>query len=258
MHKTWSGPEAHQVRVLPDFIPLSELLEKQSTQKQDTLPIPVGLSFESVQLVSPKLLREIPRWLVLGPPRSGKSNFLATVASSVLAHADKEWIIYYLAFRRSPLDWADQKKIQIAKTQDGIQQACEEITNLAQKPPKGKKILILIDDLGGAFEPGKETLVTSLNNLSQEIGSKENIYLVAAGMSDELSMHRMTSLLVRSLRQGRTGISLSKDPNDLDWFGSAVPLQYRRMVLPPGRGFWVSGGKATLVQSPWAGGEELE
>jgi len=37
-----------------------------------------------------------------------------------------------------------------------------------------------------------------------------------------------------------------------------VPLQYRRMVLPPGRGFWVSGGKATLVQSPWAGSDELE
>jgi len=258
MRKTWTGPEAHQVRVLPNFIPLSELLEKQSAQKQDILPIPVGLSFESVQLVSPGLLKEMPRWLVLGPPRSGKSNFLATVANTVLAHSAKDWIIHYLAFRRSPLDWADQKKIQIAKSQDEIEQAIEKITKFAQKPPKSKKMLLLIDDLGGAFEPGKETLVSSLNNLSQEIGSKENIYLVAAGMSDELSIHRMTSLLVRSLRQSRTGISLSKDPNDLDWFGSTVPLQYRRMVLPPGRGFWVSGGKATLVQSPWAGDEEPE
>ena len=258
MRKTWSGSEAHQIRILPDFIPLSELLEQQSTLKQDLLPIPIGVSFENVHLVSPNLLKEFPRWLVLGPPRSGKSNFLANVAISVLAHSAKDWIIHYLAFRRSPLDWADQKKIKIAKTLDEIQQVCVEITELAQKPLKGKKILLIIDDLGGAFEPGKETLVTSLNNLSQEIGSKENIYLVAAGMSDELSKYRMTSLLVQSLRQGRTGISLSKDPNDLDWFGSTVPLQYRRMTLPPGRGFWMSGGNATLVQSPWAGTEETK
>jgi DNA segregation ATPase FtsK/SpoIIIE, S-DNA-T family len=257
MRKTWSGSEAHQVRVLPDLIPLSELLKRQGTQKQDMLPIPVGVSFESVQLVSPGLFKEMPRWLVLGPPRSGKSNFLASVAKTVLAHSKKDWVIYYFAFRRSPLEWADKKIVKIAKTQDEIQQAFEQISELIQKL-KGKKLLLLFDDLGGAFEPGSETLVAGLNKLSQDIGSQENIYLMAAGMSDELSMHRMTSLLVRSLRQSRTGISFSKDPNDLDWFGSTVPLQYRRMVLPPGRGFWVSGGKATLVQSPWAGSDEPE
>jgi hypothetical protein len=182
---------------------------------------------------------------------------LASVAKTVITHSKRDWIIYYFAFRRSPLEWVEKQTVKIAKTQDEIQKAFEKISELTQKL-KGKKLLLLFDDLGGAFEPGRENLVAGLNKLSQDIGSQENIYLMAAGMSDELSMHRMTSLLVRSLRQSRTGISFSKDPNDLDWFGSTVPLQYRRMVLPPGRGFWVSGGKATLVQSPWAGSDELE
>jgi len=258
MDATWSGSNAHPVRILPDFIPLAELLDELGTRKQKTVPIPVGVSFENVQLIAPGLLKEIPRWLVLGPPRSGKSNFLATVASTVLTHSAKDWIIHYLALRRSPLDWAIKKKIQIAKSQEEIVKACEKISGLVEKPKKGKKLLLLIDDLGGAFEPGKEALVTSLNNLSQQIGPGENIYLVAAGMSDELMAHRMTSLLVQSLRLSNTGISLSKNSNDLDWFDTTVPLQYLRMALPKGRGFWVSGGKATLLQVPWAGEEKPE
>jgi len=249
MANEWRGAEARQIQVLPEVIPLADLLEKQSDQERESLVIPVGISFESEEMVSPSLLREIPRWLVLGPPRSGKSNFLATVAHTVLESAQEDWLIHYLALRRSPLEWAEQKRVQIAKKQEEILKSLETIVELAEKE-ENKKMLLLIDDLGGAFEMGKETLATGLNNLAQKTSSMENIFIVATGISDELSMHRMTSLLVRNLRQGRTGISLSNNSNDLDWFGTTVPLRYRRMVFPPGRGFWVNGGKAVLVQSP--------
>ena len=92
-----------------------------------------------------------------------------------------------------------------------------------------------------------------MNNLALKAASREDVVIVGAGLADELRLRQNTADLVRTLKASRTDLSLSKDSNDLDWFGAQVPLQYRRMDLPSGRGFWVSSGKALLVQLPWAG-----
>ena len=115
--------------------------------------------------------------------------------------------------------------------------------------------LVLVDDLGGAFEPGREAVAAALNNLAQKAAQRENVFIVGAGMAEEMRSQQMSSQLVKSLKQGRTGMCLSKDMNDIDWFGSQVPMEYRRIDLPAGRGFWVSGGRATLLQTPRIGEE---
>jgi hypothetical protein len=48
-------------------------------------------------------------------------------------------------------------------------------------------------------------------------------------------------------------VNFSKDPNDFDWYGAQFPRQYFRFELPQGRGFWMSGGTPTLLQTAWAG-----
>jgi S-DNA-T family DNA segregation ATPase FtsK/SpoIIIE len=263
MRAAWKGPQAHPIRVLSEFIPFEEVMgELEASGKKNRLPIPAGVSFESLELVAPQMLREIPRWLVIGPPRSGKSNFLGVLARAVLAQAADDWELYYFSLRRSPPEWTAGQDMQVVNSLEASVQTCTALMEKAKETSgqeKGvKKTLLLLDDLGAAFEPGKESLAKALNDLALVVSAREDFFIAAAGAADELRSQQVMSPLVRGLKQARTGIGFSKDPNDMDILGAPVALQYRRIDLPPGRGFWVSAGKAVLVQTPCLGGDELE
>ncbi len=254
MAKKWRGASAPSIRILPSEIPLADLLKQTEAMQQEEMPIPIGLSFETTQLVAANLLREIPRWLVLGPPRSGKSNFLACLAKSVLASHAPHWDILFFSPRRSAPASLDRGSIQVASSPVEATQALNELIEKFDKTAKfEKRILLLMDDLGAAFEPGREAFSGALNNLALKASTREDVFIVGAGLPEELKPQQMMSKLVQNLKTSRTGIGLSRDSNDLDMLGAQVPLQYRRMELPPGRGFWVNGGKSVLLQTPWAG-----
>jgi hypothetical protein len=212
-----------------------------------------------MQLVNANLLKELPRWLVLGPPRSGKSNFLACLANSVLAHYASQWDVIYFSLRRAAPEGMNKKYVRIVSTPtEAIQLLNELMGAFDQNASSEKKILLLIDDLGTAFEPGREVLSTALNNLALKASIRDDVFIVGAGLPDELRPQQMMSQLVRSLKQSRMGIGFSRESGDLEFLSAQVPLHYRRMELTPGRGFWVSGGKAVLVQTPWAGKSQPE
>ena len=256
MSDTWQGAQARPIGEMKSCVSLSDLLTyiEQPPKNQNRLSIPVGISYDDLGIVTTDILSEIPQWLVVGPPRSGKSNFLANIIQSVLYLQPKAWQIYYFSFRRSPLDWVKQKQpIQIVYATE----AAPTLVKLKEmfstkKTSRRKRQMIVLDDLGGAFEPGKEGLSKSLNELALLLTSQSDVYLIATGTLDELRL-QLASPLVRSLKQGRTGVALSKDSANLDWLGAQMPLRYRKLDFPPGRGFWVSRGKATLLQVPLAG-----
>ena len=255
MKLEWHGESAPRILTLATQIALRDLLEKMNGDSSSGIHIPLGISYETMELVTTQPEREIPRWLVLGPPRSGKSNFLASLATSVLAQDEDHWDVHYFSLRRSPLDWIHTRAVQVSRSTNDIVQACEKITQALDEQTadsRPRSVLLLIDDLGGAFEPGKDAIVTQFNKLALNMSSHELLYVVAAGMRDEL-LRQVGSLLVQNLRQGRTGLNFSKDPNDFDWFGAQFPRQYFRFELPQGRGFWISGGNPILLQTPWTG-----
>lgn len=122
MQKEWTGKGARIIRVLPNSISLSELVAQLSdTPQEGLLPIPVGLSFETQELVAPNLLRFRAGWW-WAPHAAGKSNYLASIAKSVLAQDSLGWKIYYFSFRRSSTDWIKADPIHVInRTEQGIQ-----------------------------------------------------------------------------------------------------------------------------------------
>ncbi|MFZ5903243.1 MAG: FtsK/SpoIIIE domain-containing protein [Chloroflexota bacterium] len=264
LSQEWRGARPQGIGVLESCITLDALMDRlpQSAPDRGILYVPVGMSYEGLETVSPNLLEEIPQWLVLGPPRSGKSNFLVSLVLAVLRTDPDGWEIKYFAFRRSPLDWiGEHQRVTVIGPADEAVRACKEIgagIDAVGKEKASKRLLILMDDLGVAFEPGKEELHGALNALALKFSSRVDLFLIASGTIEELRL-QMSSPLVRSLRQSRTGMTFSRDSNDLDWLGAKMlMMQYRNIELPPGRGFWVSRGKAALVQTPWAGDEPPE
>lgn len=249
----WRGDSAHQIRILPAKIPLNELLKQTASSKEDGLLIPLGLSFETAQLVTVDLLREIPRWLILGPPRSGKSNFLACLANAVSIQQPGQWDIRYISPRRPAPSGLNKDSVQIHTSPGEAVKTINELVETFEHTARlEKRVLLLLDDLGAAFEQGRESFSTALNTLALKSSSRDDVIIAGAGYPDELRPQQMMSKLVQNLKTSKNGIGFSRDSNDVELLGYTVPLHYRRIELPPGRGFWVSGNKAMLIHTPLA------
>lgn len=253
MREAWKGELPAHIEVLADCVSLSEFFAKAGT-KPGQVPIPVGFSYATLAAIAPDLGTSSPAWLVMGPKETGKSNFLACTALSALQHAPDNWQVRIYALRRSNVIKWDQldKRIQVFSTTDEIMADLQALSALlkAGKPPvKGKKLLLLIDELGASFQQGKETLAKEINDLALLLEMTTEVHVMASGVLEELRM-QLTSPMVRFLRQSRVGLMLSKDTNEADWLGAQVSLEFRRMTLPPGRGFFINKGKAEFIQTP--------
>lgn len=249
----WRGDLAHQIRILPAEISLNELLKQTASSTEDGLLIPIGLSFETAQLVTVDLLRELPRWLILGPPRSGKSNFLACLANAVSIQQPGQWDIRYISPRRPAPSGLNKDSVQIHTSLGEAVKTINELVETFEHAARlEKRVLLLLDDLGAAFEQGRESFSTALTTLALKSSSRDDVIIAGAGYPDELRPQQMMSKLVQSLKTSKNGIGFSRDSNDVELLGYTVPLHYRRIELPPGRGFWVSGNKAMLIHTPLA------
>jgi DNA segregation ATPase FtsK/SpoIIIE, S-DNA-T family len=254
MRESWTGGLPKRIDILSDNIPLSDFLSKAGVKKGST-PVPVGQSYTTMTCIAPELTESSPAWLILGPKESGKSNFLACVALSAVRYSPEDWDVRVYSLRRSSfVKWDSlDERIRLRTIQDEIIQDAQELASLFKegKPVSadGKSLLLLIDELGAAFQPGKENLAKALNDLGQQLESAANVFVMASGLLDELRMQLGTPM-VKYIRQNRVGMVLSKDSNEADWLGSQIALEYKRMTLPAGRGFYISRGKAELVQTP--------
>jgi S-DNA-T family DNA segregation ATPase FtsK/SpoIIIE len=253
MRESWKGNLPSRIEILADSIPLSDFLSSAET-KPGRAPVPVGYAYASLAVIAPDIAESSPAWLVLGPKESGKSNFLACTAMSVLQNAPENWAVKVYVVRRSPhIKW-DQldKRIQAFSSQEDIindAQALSDRLKAGKPAGDGKHLLLLIDELGAVFQPGKENLAKAINDLGLLLESAADIHVIASGSLEELRM-QLTSPMVKFLRQGRAGMMFSKDTNEADWLGAQIGLEYRRITLPPGRGFYINKGKAELVQTP--------
>lgn len=262
MRDSWQGNLPRPIEILPDCIYLSCLMDGILTsRKAGNILVPVGQSHETLEPVTPNLLESNPFWLILGPKESGKSNFLTCTATSILQQAGDDWMVTAYTFRRSPLNKLGQRdnRIRVLSTTEDILKDCQAMTDklkAGQPVGDGKRLLLLVDDLGFSFQPGKEALFNALNALAQNLESTTDIFIMATGLLDELRL-QLPAPILKILRQGRTGMVLSKDNNELDWFGVQVSLEYRRMDLPLGRGFYINKGKAQMVQTPMLDEEKI-
>lgn len=257
MSKTWTGKRPYKIETMPGCISNAELLQRQKAKKFSSgAHIPVGIAYESLDVICPDLLRELPTWLILGGRESGKSNFLACVAESVLQSEPGVWKVNTFSLRRSPLA-ANVKKLDSVESFNTIKTVATRFHELMKvisehEECESCRYLLLIDDLGAFFEPGAEEANLALNNFVNATVVRRDVFIMATGVADELRT-QLTTPIMKQLRQNHVGLSLSKDAFDLDWLGAQMPVEYKKMEYPVGRGFFVSKGKQVFIQTPFFG-----
>ncbi|HTJ66862.1 MAG TPA: FtsK/SpoIIIE domain-containing protein [Actinospica sp.] len=230
---------AYPVRLLPERIDALQLQAAGAVPHTGLEPwtLPVGFADSNLGPVALKLY-EHENALIAGPPRSGRSSALVTIAATVLAAPEPPRIVAF-APRRSPLRDLPEPVV-----------VC---TDYAQ-----------LDGVLGQFEGRTLLLVDDADTVPDGLGVIDRFiakagpgrHVVAAGRND--GVRRQFGLWTQRVREARCGVLLVPDHDmDHDLLGTQLPRQHR-MAAVPGRGYLVSDGRIEGVQLVLAGAAQVE
>lgn len=233
--------EASEIGALPTSLTTSELPDRV-----DELPV-LGVSDD---LLGPKGFEPVGTFVVAGPPRSGKSNAIRSILTS-LGRYDPEAEFFHFGGRRSVLrdarDWR-----RVAGTIEDARSLAKELTSIVGDESVPGRFVIVVENVTEFSDTDAER---PLKELFQAVNRSDH-FLVGDGDVSQLSSGYG---LVGELKGGRRGIALRPDTYDGESLFKVPFPRVQRHEFPEGRGIFVENGRFVTVQLPWieslAGGE---
>ncbi len=181
--------------------------------------------------------------LVTGPPRSGKTTTLATIAQAAAA---ARLPVFHVHVRPTALGHAPFW----GKVARGAQDGAQLLGRVAAAVPQlGKRVVVVIDDLGELADTEADEALLELVRLGRE----HPVTIVAA--VDNTAARRQYSGTIPEMRKDGVAVLLQPDSdNDGDIAGVVLPRRTRG-AWPEGRGYLAERGTAELIQvalpDPW-------
>ena len=181
--------------------------------------------------------------LVTGPPRSGRTTALATIAqSAALAGVP----LFHVHVRPTPLAHAPFWGKVAQGVEDGAR-LLERICGVADR--FGRRTLVVVDDAGELCDTEADTALTELLRLARD----HPVTVIAA--VDNTVARRQYSGAVPEIRKDGIAVLLQPDTdNDGDLVGVTLPRRTKG-AWPEGRGYLAARGAAELVHvalpDPW-------
>ncbi len=181
--------------------------------------------------------------LIWGPAQSGRTNALWWFAESL--HAWRPDLpLVHLSARRSPLS-----DLGLWTTSAVGLDACEKVLQkvqpiLAEENRTGAPVMAML------IEGYPEFLSTRIESLLIDVVKSVRTHdhvLIAEG---EASTWNSSWPLLMEVRNARCGLLLQPDYTDGDSILRTPLPRFRKGEPPPGRGYWIRGGKAVKVQLP--------
>jgi S-DNA-T family DNA segregation ATPase FtsK/SpoIIIE len=263
MRHSWEGPRPSAIRMLPDQVPLAEVLPARVLDPlavSQRLATWIGLDDLSVEPVRFDLEKVGPYFLVTGPPESGRTTALATIAlalASTQKLADLRMAVVgpgraervrldALAALPHTLGFGKTEATigSLVSTLEGWVGALSESD--ASTRHTAPHLLLIIDDyhmIAGRMAPG---LVERLEAIARR-GVEQGITTIVSVPSTMLS--GIGDALIRHLKSWRTGLWLrSTEGLEASALGLRIPAHLRRKSLPPGRGFLYTPADQILLQ----------
>jgi S-DNA-T family DNA segregation ATPase FtsK/SpoIIIE len=224
---------APEIRSMPTEINLSEL-----PASVDGLPVlgisetellPIGFSAEGTFLLG-------------GGPSSGRSNALASILASI-ERAEPGRPRYYLGHRRSDLPsrgtWTE-----CATTPEAVADLAKRLVDELQSDLAAPTVVV-VESLADFHGTPADAAIVSLAKLVKRSGH----FLLAE--AETPSWNSSFPLFVE-IKSARRGILLQPETPEGDLILKTSFPRVSRAEFPPGRGMYVSGGRALRVQLPMA------
>lgn len=274
MASQWHGPRARPVPMLPDIVPLSDLIVPSDTWTESpvdrSLKVPLALETEDLEPLSVDL-QDGPHFCIAGPVQSGKTTLLQ---SWLLALAERfppaRLQLYLVDFRRAGLVPFErlphvrafaQDDDQLSEMLAGITQMLrerhqsvdqargaanglfDERARLAQYPA----LVVAMDDLDAIKNDLSASTKERLEQLiRRERGTGFHI-LLCASTSDLTSAW---DSWVKALKEMQTGFLIgSSDHSDLSLFNLRLPMAESGKSLTQGEGFYARRGHYRKIKA---------
>jgi S-DNA-T family DNA segregation ATPase FtsK/SpoIIIE len=174
---------------------------------------------------------------VLGPSASGKTTTLATLAVSIRAAGIQTRLVLVAATGAAPAHPELWDQV-VAGTEQGAGAVTEASTRVKQ----GEHVTLMVDDGVDAMEG---SFAVAMDELVRSLRTKKGMVVISG---DPSRARRLYSDTWNEVKAGKTGILLHPD---FDYDGEILGTALTRPAgigFPPGRGFLVVRGSATLAQ----------
>jgi len=225
--------DAPPVQRLSDQVSLAELGASSANGA------PIGIADDDLQVVS---VDPQGAFVIAGPPGSGRTTALDTLATSVAAAGGRRMVL--ISARRSAVarrgHWA-----VVADSPDALEKVVRDLLAEVEKgaiPTSALFLENLADFSGGPVEYDLEKIVKA--------HIKAESFVVGEA---ETSTWSQAYTLGQPLRAARRGLLVQPDDSDGDTLLNTSLGRNRRGSLPPGRGFLVERGRARKVQVAMVG-----
>ncbi len=181
-------------------------------------------------------------YLVAGPPRSGRTTALHWLAHS-LSQARPQLPLVHLAPGASRLSSSPLWRASLTGAERVREYAANQLRGYVQAAGDGQPLIgIFIERLPDFVGTAAESELTEIVKQVRRNGH----LLIASGETGGFSGF---SGLLTELKNGRAGLLLWPEQNDGDMLKTPLP-RLRKAELPPGRGYFVQGGRSWRVQLP--------
>jgi S-DNA-T family DNA segregation ATPase FtsK/SpoIIIE len=263
MSAAWSGPRPSQIRLLAEGVSLADMLAPGVGQppqgvsgKTSTW---IGLDDAQLLPVQFDLSKVGSYFLVSGPPESGRTTALATLATASAWQLPPTQLRIALVTpnraERYPLDPLREIPHVLGQAKSGktLERLLERLeaeveARLTGESPgvSAARLLILVDDyhlLGGRVEPDLMKRLEGLARRGADAGVTTAISIPST------VLNTLADPLVRQVKAWRSGLWLrSTDIAETGSLGLRLPLEMRGKALPAGRGLLYDPAGQTLLQ----------
>ena len=263
MSGAWRGHRPQPVRILEEQVSLAEVLAGAADSAQDPshqLRTWIGLDEERLRPVELDLDRIGSYFLICGPPESGKTTALATLALAFAAAHDPKAVKFALVtpnrgerYRLEPLARLPHSLGQ-ATNSSSLDSLLSQLASEMQartgaevdQHSKFEHILLLVDDYHLLLGRVSTEVVDRLGELVSKAADAK-VTTVLTLPSTLLST--LNDPIVRQAKSWRNGIWLrSTDSMESSLVGLRIPSQLRGKELPAGRGFLFDPAGQILIQ----------
>jgi S-DNA-T family DNA segregation ATPase FtsK/SpoIIIE len=232
--EVYPGQTAPPIRVLPNEVSIADFPIPESPLR----PM-IGLDDENVEPTAIDMSDN--GFLVVGPPRSGRTTTLATLSESIRS-ADPEIEVHLLAPRRTGLTDLDIWTSVHSGLRECDDFATELEKRLEERTFESPPVLIVIDDGEELTDSASGRALETIVRRGRDVGIR------VIGACEVQSAHRAFGSWVSEARKHKVGLLLTPDFDiDGDLFGVRLPRTTQRR-FPPGRGFLVERGGLALLQ----------
>ena len=218
----------------------AELAPSDLATTVDGLPT-VGMSSDTL---APLGFEPTGAVVLAGQPQSGTLNALRWLATTV-----RDWdpgvVRVHLASRRSPLAQVEGLWDLSVSGEDRIRDTLTRLADAltAEAEPGRPRVALFVEGYPEFLQTPLE-----MNLIDAVKKAKRNGHLVVA--EGETTQWNSSWPLLQEVRAGRTGLILQPESMDGDMILRTGTPKVRRGEMPPGRGYWISAGKAVKVQVP--------